>query len=258
MKTFAILLFICLQSHVVFSQSITIRPAFNYGYAFNAVEKKPTNDISFKSPVNPFFMANFGAGVAVEYNINRLNALELGVMHTTLQFGHTHKIYKGMFAVIKQSDGSAHNIWASYLAYNKTIESTIRLLGAAIHPTVALGIGTAFNKSNNYYSAATYDDSTFYNYRDPGDSTYVNENTRERKMGNIGLYALGRIGLKFFSPKNSKERFTLSLGYYKGFINLSSLEGYYTTNTRKHYKLSSKGTNVYLSLTMPITVYRKK
>jgi hypothetical protein len=203
-------------------------------------------------------MANFGAGVAVEYNINRLNTLELGIMHTTLQFGHSHKIYKGMFAVIKQSDGSAHNIWASYIAYNKTLNSNIRLFSATIHPTIALGIGTSFNKSDNYYSAATYDDSTFYNYRDPGDSTYITENTRERKMGNLGLQVLGRIGLKFCSPKNSKERFTLSLGYYKGFINLSSLEGYYTTNTRKHYKLVSKGTNVYLSLTMPITVYRKK
>ncbi|HEY1032265.1 MAG TPA: hypothetical protein VGD89_10875 [Flavipsychrobacter sp.] len=251
MKTFSTLLLLCLQSYIASAQSLAIRPAVNFGYATNTIHAAPANDAGFSSPQRIFSSCKPGVGISVEYSFKKQHAVELSI--SRIPADYLAHFNNGRNAV--QVTGLY--LTAVGLYYNYTLNTPINLKGWQLRPFIGIGVGTIINRSSDAYKRKFNEES--YTAGKQSTDTSNTGSVWLYKVNELGLTVSWCIGMKLYN-KQQKERLALSLNYSAGFIDMAYLEGYYYTGTpkqRNEYTLASKGSTVFLSLSTPLTIYRK-
>ncbi len=251
MKTISTLLLLFLNAGIASSQSLAIRPAVNFGYATNTIHTAPSNDATFSSPQRVFSSCKPGISISAEYNFKKQHAVELSV--SSIPTDYLAKFNNGHNAV----SVTGLYLTAVSLHYNYILSTSIDFKKLHIRPFVGIGFGTIVNRGNSAYKQKFNEEQYV-----AGKQSTDTGNTGSvwlHKANELGLTVSGRIGMKLYN-KQQKERLAISLNYSSGFIDMAYVEGYYYSGTpkqRNEYTLASKGSTVFLSVSTPLTIYRK-
>ena len=260
-------------SSLLFSQKLKVRPHIGLMNAYNNIITSPAGTENFFK-VNIFDVeANFG--ISTEYWFSNRSAISIGI--TTCLSGYSYRMtfFKGEcnpYVVATHFSAESppeftlgyHHAWKAFGLIRKYIKSNspsalkVRTFPVKARFIVSGGVGLShLNKTNEELNIIQ--DHFSFTCPDLSHKAEIFPDSITLKQ-KTNFHLWGKVGLQFFH--NDKERFELAITFNQGILN------HYTTNVKyqvienqqtTNYSgvLGSKGTSIALTLSYPITIWKK-
>jgi hypothetical protein len=231
-------------------KKLVIKPGLSFSSGFNRIQNRLTSEKSFVSPKPGVWLS---LNARVEYYINEKSFFDFTIKGSEAAFSFRFGI-KNVFSYVHQTSAETTQFNLAYnlfLKKQKFIFKKITRNQIFFKPKLGVGVGLAINKSAKYYR--TY----FYNQYFGETNSLVSywRLYTATPYHKISLQAFGKVGFSVF--RNKKELFDLLLEYNKGLMNLTNVDLQYNINgTNYKVLLGSRGTNINLTVGIPLTLLR--
>jgi hypothetical protein len=250
-KTFLLSVSVLLFQASYGQQKLVLKPGLSMSYGLNEIKERIKTESSFHSPKPGLTLSLDGR---IEYYLNDRELLDLTVKGSAVAFSFVFGA--DWFKYIHQTSADITQINLGYNRFFKNSKFLFKKLSQnslSLKPKFGLGAGLAINKSLDYYL-------TYFQNQYLGEQTSFGSYWRlytATPDNKISMQAFARIGFCIF--KKSRELFDLVLEYNQGIQKLSTMDlKYNIEGINYHVLLASKGTNINLTLGVPITLVRWK
>lgn len=273
MRTILIIWAFSAYSHLLFSQKLTARPHIGLMNAYNNIITSPDGTKNFFE--TNIFDVEANYGVSMEYRFSNRSAISIGI--TTCLAGYSYRMtfFKGEcnpyvvtthfsaesspeFTLGYHHTSKAFGLIRKYLKRNSQSVPKVKTFPLKAKVIISGGFGLSHLAKTNEELNIIQD---HFSYTCPDLSHKADifpDSITLKQKTNFHLW--GKVGLQFFH--NDKERFELAITFNQGILNhyttdvkYQVIENQQTTNYSG--VLGSKGTSIALTLSYPITIWKK-